>query len=345
MDVDVGKRRLAGESAGHHRHPGHPEKDDVKAGDQHTGGVPALEISSLLLRPTQSGEGPQTAGEPRVQRILVLLNLGLGAELGAGLLQRLGFIAGHHIGGGVGVAPAAFADHKPGGDAMAPPQLTADAPIADIGKPVAIDLAPALRHKLRLGLLKGFTAAGGQRLRLHKPLGGEQWFDGHLAAIGVGNAVAVRLHLDQAALLLHGRHYSLTGLKAIKPSKHSGLLVHRAVLGHHRDQRQAVALTNGEIIGVMGGRHLDAAGAELSVDMLIGHDRDLTAHQRQGEGLTHQGLVARIGRIDRHTGVSEQRLRAGGGHLEMAAAIAEGVTEMPEMAIHLLHLHLQITDR
>ena len=38
VDIDVFERHLAGEVGGHHDHPGHPEKDDVVAGDQHTAG-------------------------------------------------------------------------------------------------------------------------------------------------------------------------------------------------------------------------------------------------------------------------------------------------------------------
>ena len=36
-----------------------------------------------------------------------------------------------------------------------------------------------------------------------------------------------------------------------------------------------MALANGEVVGVMGGRHLDATGAELSINVLIGNDRNL----------------------------------------------------------------------
>ena len=53
MDIDVPKRHLTGEGTGHHRHPSHPEKDDVEARDQGAGGVPTLKISRILIGPTQ----------------------------------------------------------------------------------------------------------------------------------------------------------------------------------------------------------------------------------------------------------------------------------------------------
>ncbi len=91
------------------------------------------------------------------------------------------------------------------------------------------------------------------------------------------------LHLHQQALLFHGRHHGFARVKAIQTGKAAGFTVHAAVLGHHRDQRQTMALADGEVVGVMGGRHLDAPGAELSINVLIGHDRNLAPHQRQGE--------------------------------------------------------------
>ena len=53
---------------------------------------------------------------------------------------------------------------------MPPPELSADAPITDIGKPVAVDLLPTLRNEAGILLLQGLAAAGRQGLRLHEPL-------------------------------------------------------------------------------------------------------------------------------------------------------------------------------
>jgi hypothetical protein len=54
--------------------------------------------------------------------------------------------------------------------------------------------------------------------------------------------------------------------------------------------------------------------------------------------------------MDRHGGVPQHRLRAGGGHHQVVGAIgggatAEGIAEVPEVALHLLHVHFQIAHR
>ena len=171
VDVDVLERHLTGEGAGHHRHPGHPEKNDVETRHQRAGRVPALEIGTVGIGPTQGGEGPEAAGEPGVEHVFVLLDLRRRAVLSLGLLQGFGFVAGHHVGRGVGVSATGLADHEPGRNAMAPPELAADAPVADVGEPIAINLLPALGDEAGILLLKSFAATGRHGLGFDKPLG------------------------------------------------------------------------------------------------------------------------------------------------------------------------------
>ena len=53
VDVDILEGHFTGEGAGHHRHPGHPEKDDVEARHQGAGGVPTVQIRGIGIRPAQ----------------------------------------------------------------------------------------------------------------------------------------------------------------------------------------------------------------------------------------------------------------------------------------------------
>ena len=334
VDVDIAERRarLGQQRSGQHRHASHPEKDDVEAGHQHAGGVPGGHIGGLaravgrviglgLRRPAQGGEGPEPAGKPGVEHIRVLLQHqrstagGMGRTVvGLRLGPRFRLVAGHHIGGGIGDDAAGFAHHKPGGDAVAPPELAADAPIADVGEPVAVHLAPALRHKAGLAALQGRAAMGGQGLGAHEPLGGEQGFHRHLAPVGEGHAVAMGLGFDQQPLGLHRRHHGTAGLKAVEASETTSGGVHGAVLGHHRDLGQTMALADREIVGIVGGRDFDAAGAERGIHMGVGDDRDGAMRQGQINRAPHQVGVTGVVGIHRHSGVPQHRFRAGGGH-------------------------------
>ena len=54
----------------------------------------------------------------------------------------------------------------------------------------------------------------------------------------------------------------------------------------------------------MAGRHLDAAGAEIELDVIVGHDGQLAAHERQDSRLADEVLVALVRRVDRNAGVA-----------------------------------------
>ena len=95
----------------------------------------------------------------------------------------------------------------------------------------------------------------------------------------------------------------------------------------------------------MGRCDLDAASAELFLHVIVGNDRDLTARKRKVKGLTHEMGIALIAGVHCYCRITEHGFWPRRGHLEMAIPTAERVAEMPEMAIHLFHLHLQVTHR
>ena len=72
MDVDVVERDLLHEVEPHHHHARDPEEDDVEAGDEHAGGIEALELLGLL-GPAERRERPQGGGEPGVEDVGVAL--------------------------------------------------------------------------------------------------------------------------------------------------------------------------------------------------------------------------------------------------------------------------------
>ena len=108
----------------------------------------------------------------------------------------------------------------------------------------------------------------------------------------------------------------------------------------------AMALPYPVVVEVVRRGDLHAAGAELRVHvLLVGDDGDAPAGERQLHQLPQQVLVTLIPRMDRHRAVAQHGLRAGGGHHQMALAVAQGVAHVPEVAALLLGEHLQVGDR
>ena len=87
--------------------------------------------------------------------------------------------------------------------------------------------------------------------------------------------------------------------------------------------------------------------------MVVGDDRDGASGNRQHDlrAGREQRLVARVGGVHRDRHVGEHRLGPGGGDDDMVLAVRRGqairqrVAEVPEFALHLARLDLEIGDR
>ena len=91
-----------------------------------------------------------------------------------------------------------------------------------------------------------------------------------------------------------------------------------------------------KVVRVVRRGDLDDAGAEVHLDIVVADNRNLAANQRQDDRLADQVLVALVLRVDGNGGIAEHRFRAGGGQLEIAAAVRERVAQVPEVTGLLL---------
>ncbi len=183
MDIDGAERHLAHEVHAHHHHPGDPEEDDVVARHQHVAGVVAGQVRRLV-RPAERAERPQRRAEPGVEDVLVLGERDALARFGSSLLLGLRLVAGDED-----LAVGAI----PGGDAVAPPELAADAPGLDFAHPGEERVLPLLGHEARCTRLDGGDGRLGELGGVRIPLHGQQRLDGDAGAVAVRDLVRVRL--------------------------------------------------------------------------------------------------------------------------------------------------------
>jgi hypothetical protein len=99
-----------------------------------------------------------------------------------------------------------------------------------------------------------------------------------------------------------------------------------------------------EVVEIVSRRDLDGARAELGIGMLVGDDRDQPARQRVPDLLAHPLAVAIVLRMHRDGHVGKHRLRPRGGDMDEAAAVLERIFEVPELALDLLGLDLEVRD-
>ncbi len=120
-----------------------------------------------------------------------------------------------------------------------------------------------------------------------------------------------------------------------------------AALAENRDGRQSVSAADLEVVGIVRGRHLDGAGPERRVDVLVGHDGDLPAHQRQLDGGADQVGVSLVVRMDRDAGVAQHRLHPRGGDDNAVVTITVDIpiTDRDQLTLVVGVVHLDVGQR
>ena len=93
-----------------------------------------------------------------------------------------------------------------------------------------------------------------------------------------------------------------------------------------------MALAHFEVVRVVAGRNLDAARAELHIDVIVAENRDFAVHDGQDAGLADQVLVALVVRVDGNARIAHKGLRAGGGDDQIARAVRERIADVPQLA-------------
>ena len=117
-------------------HADDPEEDDVVSCHQYICRIKIL-VLRCFLRPAKSRERPQGGGEPGIQRILIL------CQMGAATFRA--FFRHSDIDNNLAALVAVVRR-----DTMSPPQLTGNTPVTDILKPVGIGLFKAFRYEVQI---------------------------------------------------------------------------------------------------------------------------------------------------------------------------------------------------
>ena len=97
-----------------------------------------------------------------------------------------------------------------------------------------------------------------------------------------------------------------------------------------------------EVRRVVSGRDLHRPRAERRVDCVVGDDGNEPVHQRQPDLAPDEAAIALVIGMHRHGGVAEHRLGPGGGHHQAAAAVGQGIPQVPEPPLGLLLLGLLV---
>ena len=246
-------------------HTGNPEEDDIIAGYQGIGGVEIAKVFGVF-GPTQGGEGPQGRGEPSIQGIGVLMQVGAAAFGANGYVIFLGhndFITIIAI---------------PNGQAVTPPKLTGNTPVADVFHPVIIGFFKPFGNNVGLFGTNRFNGRFCQGFHFHKPLVRNPRFHGGVATIAFPNVVLVGFHFQKEAACFQIFHNRFSGFKTVHTHIFTAVFVYGCRFIKNIDHRQVMTKTNFKVVGVMSGGDFNSPCTEFGVNVGIGNNGNFTVH-------------------------------------------------------------------
>jgi hypothetical protein len=201
-----------------------------------------------------------------------------------------------------------------------------------------VDLDAAARDRLDGGL--------DELVHAHEPLQRDEGLDALARAVRERDVVRVGLGARDRALLAQRGDDGLARLQRGQAREAlAGLRGHAPVLADRRDLLEPVGAADLEVVGVVAGRDLEGAGAELRLHVGVGDDLQPPADDREDRRLPHQPRVALVVGMDRDRRVGEHRLRAHGGDRERPVAALERVVDVVEGVGDLALLDLEVGDR
>ncbi|OPZ96337.1 MAG: hypothetical protein BWY71_01965 [Planctomycetes bacterium ADurb.Bin412] len=238
-------------------------------------------------------------------------------------------------------APAAIAA-IPDGDPMPPPELAADAPVPHPPQPVQIGIGVAGRMKGNPAAFDRFDRRLSQRLDFDIPLIGKVRLNRYMRTIAMAHLVDMLHHLLDQAQTFQIRHHRLAGLVAVQSLVLAAVFVDAGVRVQDVDLFQMMPQSDFIVVGVMGRRNLQEAGALPPLNIIIGDNRDDPVRQGQFHHLAHHRRRPLILRIHRHRRIPQHGFRPGRRHHHIPAALRQRIADMPEIPLHFHMLHFII---
>ncbi len=162
MDVDVGERHLTGQLQAHHDHASNPQEQNVPRRGKHVGRIERFQLG-CVPRPAERREWPQSRGEPSVEHILLLANMPAARATALGRL-----IGDIDVSTGLAVVDR---------QAVAPPELTRDAPRPDVLHPIQIHAAVVLGQDPHTPVAHRRRSPARQLVHAHEPLQRDERLD------------------------------------------------------------------------------------------------------------------------------------------------------------------------
>ena len=164
-----------------------------------------------------------------------------------------------------------------------------------------------------------------------------------MAAIAGSHVVRIILYPHQIPASFQIRNDLFSCFVPIKALVLTAEGIYAPVIVQHPDHFQMMPQSDLKVVGVVGRRHLDAAGTKIHFRIVIRDNRDFLVHERQNDIFSNNILVALVSGIYADTAVAQHGFRTGCGDDHFSASIRQRIPDMPQMAglIHIFDLSIR----
>ena len=225
---------------------------------------------------------------------------------------------------------------------MSPPDLAGNTPVFDILQPVQINLVKPVRHKFQFAGLQRIDRRFCQFFHLYKPLLLDQRLYRCAAAVMGSHRMGMGNDFYKKSLLFQIFYDHLSRFIAVHTRIFSAFFIDGGVIVHNVDLFQVVTFAYLKVVRIVSRRDLHRSGSELLIYIIVRHDRDLPADQRQDYIFPDNITISLIIRMYRDRSITEHGFRTGRCDLQEPVSPCDRILDMPEMSLLLLMLHLSV---
>ena len=238
----------------------------------------------------------------------------------------------------------------PDRNAVPPPKLPRNAPVANIFQPLQQNRPLIVRH--HFDFRRGPEFAGHclarllrQRLHFHEPLRRNARLHNRFAAVARAHGMRVFGNVVHQTQFFQIANHPRPRHKPLEARIFSRGFVHVRVVRHHVNLGKSVPLAHLKIVGIVRRSDLHHARAEFAVHISVRNDRNLAIHQRQKHFLPDQFLVTFVLRMHRHRRIAQHRLGTRRRHHQiLLRRTGHRITNEPQISGALVVHHFQIAD-
>ena len=295
-------------------------------------------VTLKLLRmiwPALCSKSPQLRREPGIQNVLILMNV-----MAAALWTDIGVF--HKC-----ILPTAIiaVEHR---NAVTPPKLPGDVPVAEILHPSEVGLSPTLWVEGNLTVFNYLRCRLFELINGNEPLLREPWLKRSTATVAMHNGVIKVFNVIKQTVLFKPSNNSLTSLISIKTRELTISVNNNSMFIKDVDLLKIVSLAHSKVVRIMSWGYLNKTGTKACINMPVREDWNLSVNNWQDNSLSNKISLFWILRRNSYARITQHGLWTSSSYGNVLNAINrlfEWITQVPKMALLVSILCLIVRDR